>query len=200
MNFFKELWRYKLVSSLVIAVIILIILSIIFPIILLQNLTTQLSIITALSMPFIMKGFERKKKDKDEKDIVVQIIKRVKDYLNYILNHKEYSRYHGFSTSMPFLRFISQKFPEILIKIGIEIKLREEENSIYERTLITRSTELFILDRYFLQLHPTCRLMIIEEKKDVTPDKKKFEEILGKLVDHINGAFSFKIDKKLAKF
>ncbi len=200
MKFYKELWRNKLVLSLIAVVIILLILSIIFPISLFQNLTTQLSIITALILPFIIKGIESKDKEKDEKDIVIHIIKRIKDYLKYILSGKHIGEYHGFSSSMPFFHFISQKFPEILIKIGIEINLREEEIGFYEKKKKYRPSELFILDKYFLEVHPTCRLILIEDNKDITPNKKEFENILGELINHINNVFPFKLSKDLARF
>ena len=102
---------------------------------------------------------------------------------------------------MSFFHFISQKFPEILIKIGIEINLREDEFEFYERKKLLKASELYILDKYFIELSPKCEFMLIEENKEITPNKKEFGNIIGELIHHINGAFpTFKISKDLAKF
>ena len=193
MNFFKELWRNKIVSTIIVFVILLIIFSIIFPIRLLQNLTTQLTIIIALIIPFIMKGIERKDKESDEKDIVIQIIKRIKDYLKNLIGNVSKRLDNRFSPYMSFFRFIIQKFPEILIKIGIEVNFEENQMDM-------RFSELYILDKYCLKISPFSELILIEEHHDIKPDTVDFEEVLGELIDHVNGVFSFKISKELAKF
>jgi len=133
------------------------------------------------------------------KDIFINILKRIKDYLNYIINKKEKGRYHGFSGFMPFFRFISQKYPEILNKSGIEINLREEEFIGIGDKKTYQPSELYILDKYFLELNPTCRLILIEDNENIQPDKENFEKILDELIEHINNVFPFKISKDLAK-
>ncbi len=197
---YKELLKNKVVFSLIIIVIILIILSIIFPISLFQNLTTQFSIITALILPFIIKGIERKEKERDEKDIVIQIIKRVKGYLKYLMNTKKRG-YYRFSGSMSFIHFISQKFPEILIKIGIEINQKEEEDvhPLDMGKATYRSSELYILDKYLIGLDPICKLISLDENKEII-NKKEFERVMRELINHVNDVFSFKVSKELAKF
>ncbi len=198
---YKELLKNKFVFSLIIVLILLVILSIIFPISLFQNLTTQLSIITALIIPFIMKGIEREEKERDEQDIIIQIINRIKDYLKYIMNTEKRGQYYRFSGSMSFIHFISQKFPEILIKIGIEINQKEEEEpSLIEGKIIYRSSELYILDKYLIGLDPICKLISIDQNKEITPNKKEFERIMRELIEHANRVFPFKLSKDLAKF
>ena len=212
MKIYRELIRNKLAFILVILVIILLILSIVLNSIvydlrsLIQNLTAQLSIITALMLPFMIKMIERKEKDKDVENIVKSIIKRIKEYLNYFIVRKGETsliRSRRFSGSMSFFRGISQKFPEILIKIGVEINIVEEERTFYDDMIEQKAThsisKLFILDKYILELGSPYRLILLEKHEVIKPNKKSFEDFLNMIIEHVNKSFVFKLSKNLAK-
>ncbi len=240
MKLLKLIKEKKFVFGLFIAVITLIIFDVILSIwdqfslkfelsaliLMIANLATLFGILTALSIPFLMKSFDENVKQTNEKNIVLFIIKRVKKFLEYFIDYEIDAKSESlfgisqkFSSSMPFFRTIFQKFPEILIKIGIEINTEELQIAdLSSKPRIYKYSELYILNTYILKLVPKLSLYnslednqwavgpdamymlspspslynIIKDKKLIV-NQEVMDKILSELIDNVNKNFRFKI-------
>jgi len=161
---------------------------------------SQLAIITALILPFLMKNIEKKEKEKEIAETIIQIIKRVKDYLNNLMIFKEEGGNlgrHKFSKNMPFFKSIDRKFPEILMKIGVEIDNVTEQLGSGSHTY----SQLLLIGKYRLNIWGFPRLTSLENDQEIKPNKEIIEKILAELIFRANMNYKiFKTSKNLAKF
>ncbi len=90
----------------------------------------------------MMKDIESKKNVDIEKNEMNIILKRLYEYLNLPVNPSKESRFPSFE--MPYFLSLAKNKPELLIKLGIEVESRFDQNS--GRTI----SKLHILDKYRL--------------------------------------------------
>jgi len=158
----KEIFKYRIITILIfliltaiVLIIIFSLLNIIFPGVIFNqlsltviNLTSLISSIIALSLPFIMKDIENREKKKEELNKSKIIFLRIKKYLEYVLlqnTREEQSQELYISNKAPFFLSLSQSSPETLIKVGIQVE-------VFETRRGTTEVYLYLLDRYKLSL------------------------------------------------
>ena len=118
-----------------------------------NNVIAITASLIALSIPFMMKDIESKKKEYSEKREMKIILKRLYEYLNLPVNPSEESRFPSFE--MPYFSSLAKNKPELLIKLGIEVESRFDQ-----RSGMTFS-KLHILDKY--RLYITTNGLKLEE-------------------------------------
>ncbi len=108
-----------------------------------NNFVAIIASLIALSIPFVMKGVERKKEAESEERSLKMIIKRLEDYLNLPVRPEDETRRP--SKNMPYFLSLSNNNPNLLLQLGIEVE------PISDRSFGTY-TRLHIIDKYRLSI------------------------------------------------
>ncbi|KKN58064.1 hypothetical protein LCGC14_0555800 [marine sediment metagenome] len=114
-------------------------------------------------------------------NFIFEIIKRVKAYLNYyskgdLKNQKIY-----LNPLSPFFLIMQEKYPEIFMKIGVEIVKQKSDSGIEFTTLV-------INDKYIFKIHPKKIEIFSGHKRNPLMQKReeKCQEILQEMRVYAN--------------
>ncbi|TXT57158.1 MAG: hypothetical protein BAJALOKI2v1_530022 [Promethearchaeota archaeon] len=156
------------------------------------NLTTYLSLITALTIPFIMKNLEKEKEKEEELLILKTVLNKVKNYLIQAMefNDKGNERDKKASSYIPFLSTLFNKNPLLIYKLGIDVcdYVKDGEEHLY----------LEFLEMFRLTVGWKPRLIRIKDNKVLAPTVKLCESILLDMLKFAKTNFDIGLDKSLA--
>jgi len=163
----------------------------------LRNVIILTSVITALTIPFVMKNIEEKKRIVELKDRIETVIKELKNYFEIIISSK--------FTGMPkknlyappqfqFFKSIAKKEPEFLKKLGIDISLftsSSKSGTQYE------GATLIILNIYRLRGGFQPSLSFISTDNAFSELPNSYEILLKKIIENAENNFSLTLDENL---
>lgn len=157
------------------------------------------AILIALLIPFIMKDIEKKRKQENrrekEKEIIFEIIKRVKEYLNYYSKKNLKNQKIYLNSLSPFLLNMQEKYPEIFMKIGIEIVKRKSPSYIEFTTLV-------VIDKYIFNIYPNKIDIFLGHMNNPLKQKReeKCQEILHEMRVYANEKNNLSLDESWFDF
>ncbi|KKN19433.1 hypothetical protein LCGC14_0945810 [marine sediment metagenome] len=207
----NDILRYKKVLFLSVIIVVEIILVVLFTILIittnieffnyivesLRNFIILTSVLTALTIPFVMKDIEENKREVELRDRIETAINELKNYFEIIIS----SKFAGlpkknlyFSPQFQFFKSIARKEPEFLKKIGIDISLFTSSSK--SGTQFEGAT-LIILNIYRLRggFQPTLTFISTNNEFSEIPDS--YEILLKKIIENVEKNFSIKLDKNL---
>ena len=155
------------------------------------------SVVIALTIPFVIKDIEEKKREVELSDRIETVINELKNYFEIIISSK-YDALPKKNLYIPpqfqFFKSIAKKEPEFLKKLGIDI-------SIFTTTS-RRGTEfeggtLMILNIYRLRCGYQPSLSFISTDNEISELPNSYEILLRKIVENAEKFFSITMDKNL---
>ncbi|MCP6718622.1 MAG: hypothetical protein KJI71_00135 [Patescibacteria group bacterium] len=164
---------------------------------LLRDLIILTSVVTALIIPFVMKGIKEEKREVELKDRIKTVINELKNYFEIIIS----SKYEGLPKKnlyippqFQFFKSIARKDPEFLKKLGIDISLFTSTSK--SGTQFEGAT-LIILNIYRLRggFQPTLTFISTDNEHSELPDL--YEILLKKFIENAEKDFSITLDKNL---
>ncbi len=207
----NDILKYKKIFFLTIIILVEIILLVLFTILFittniefynlivesLRNFIILTSVVTALTIPFVMKDIEEKKREVELRDRIETVINELKNYFEIIIS----SKFDGLPKKnlyippqFQFFKSIAKKEPEFLKKLGIDI-------SIYTRTSkIGTQYEggtLIILNIYRLRGGNQPTLVFIRTDSKFSELLGSYENLLKKIIENAENNFSITLDKNL---
>ena len=207
----NDILRYKKVLFLFGIIMIEIILLVLFTILfitttiefykhiveLLRNFITLTSVVTALTIPFVMKNIEEKKREIELRDRIETVINELKNYFEIIISSKsaELPKKNLYAPpQFQFFKSIAKKEPEFLKKLGIDISIFISTSK--SGTQFEGGT-LIILNIYRLRGgdRPTLTSISTDNEFSELPDS--YEILLKKIIKNAEKNFSITLDKNL---
>jgi len=207
----NDILKYKKVLFLSVIIVVEIVFLILFTILfiatnvefykligeLLRNFIILTSVLTALTIPFVMKNIEERKREVELRDLIETVIKELKNYFEIIISSK--------FTDMPknnlyappqfqFFKSIAKKEPEFLKKLGIDISLFT--STLKSGTQFEGAT-LIILNIYRLRggFQPSLSFISTDDEFSELPDS--YEILLKEIIKNAEKNFFITLDKNL---
>jgi len=207
----NDILKYKIVLLLSIIIVVEIISLVLFTIMLittniefyklivelLRDFIILTSVVTALTIPFVMKGIKEKKREVELKDRIKTVINELKNYFEIIIS----SKFEGLPKKnlyippqFQFFKSIAKKDPEFLKKLGIDISLFTSTSK--SGTQFEGAT-LILLNIYRLRggFQPTLTFISTDNEFSELPDS--YEILLKKIIENAEKFFSLTLDKNL---
>ncbi|MCP6718609.1 MAG: hypothetical protein KJI71_00070 [Patescibacteria group bacterium] len=164
---------------------------------LLRNFIILTSVVTALTIPFVMKDIEEKKREVELRDRIETVINELKNYFEIIISSKfeELPKKNLYiHPQFQFFKSIGRKEPEFLKKLGIDIS---SYTSTSRSGTQSEGGSLIILNIYRLRggYQPTLIFISTENEFSDLPDS--YEILLKKIIENAEKFFSVTLDKNL---
>ena len=163
----------------------------------LRNFIILTSVVTALTIPFVMKDIEDKKREVELRDRIETVIKELKNYFEIIISskHDELPKKNLYiPPQFQFFKSIAKKEPEFLKKLGIDISIftsTGKSGTQYE------GGTLIILNIYRLRGGYEPTLIFISTDNEFSELPASFENLLKKIIENAEKNFSITLDKNL---
>jgi len=207
----NDILKYKIVLLLSIIIVVEIISLVLFTIMLittniefyklivelLRDFLILTSVVTALTIPFVMKGIKEKKREVELKDRIKTVINELKNYFEIIISSKfeELPKKNLYiPPQFQFFKSIAKKDPEFLKKLGMDISLFTHTSK--SGTQFEGAT-LILLNIYRLRggFQPTLTFISTDNEFSELPDS--YEILLKKIIENAEKNFSLTLDKNL---
>lgn len=163
----------------------------------LRNIIILTSVVTALTIPFVMKDIEEKKHELELRDRIETVINELKNYFEIIISSKFAGlpkRNLYIPPQFQFFKSIAKKEPEFLKKLGIDISIF---TSTSKRGTQYEGGSLIILNIYRLRGGNQPSLIFISTDIEFSELPASYEILLKKIIENAEKKFSITLDKNL---
>ena len=156
----------------------------------LRNFIILTSVVIALTIPFVMKDLEVKKREVELRDRIETVINELKNYFEIIISSKfaaQPKKNLYIPPQFQFFKSLSKREPEFLKKLGIDI-------SIYASTSSSGTQfdggSLIILNIYRLRGGNKPNLIFISTNNEYSELPNSYEILLKKIIENAEKNFS----------